>query len=913
MAKKPTLSDVTNLASLSSASSVNNNNRKIETAFENTLSLDGSTPNAMQADFDLNSYDILNAKNISTDEITVDGIALSAQVANAAANATAAANSASSASTSASESASSAASSASSASDAEAARDEAITIAGVRDFEDVNTLLTNGELDYGIGLPQAQEDDILRTRSEGFSYKVAAETATDNHVETSGGVKLYVLPDNRGLRAEAFGADPTGVVDCSLAATKAVTAAKILGSNVIFGPGDFKVEQGIFIQGSGTISGFSTRIGFFGAGHQATKFFSHNAPDYVLKIDARYVEFGGFSITGSRDLIRDSSHSAKIGIWVSNMREGSIRDFKVQHIVGPAVRIDRCIVSDIDGIVYRSGRDLVQYNITGATQANPVVVTATGHTYQDGDYVFITGVGGMTQLNNKTFIVDNATANTFSIKSISGVDGIDVDGTGYSAYTSGGTVSDFGRMLEITNPAQDGFQASWLKLNCEDGHGNGGTFKSLSNRNSNFDLKSENQAYFICEVTSPNGTAAAGETVTFNGGASATVGLAMAAATYNTQQQLVVEDVTGTISVGNTFTCSGGATGTVAAVTSPSGTQYDIAGEYLASGTLMANQNSLKTTSAGDIIISGYENKINHAKIRGPHKSKGIVISGTDNTIVTAEVQMGLTSISDEADYDNAIEITGANNKILKSFTQDSKGVLVSGVRNTIDYLRQKSLYGQAVDISGAYSRVEYHEATQAVYTDTGGDLDVTALITISGQSASVGRLGGVYSLPYNGTNTVLLSGQRSYFGSVSILDGSSASAYVVRLTGENSVVDGAVVTVPASLVGIHNVAIDGVIRNPKVSGGATGVSLAETGATLLGGLITGYTARGVGSQPGSAKTRIRIQDVTCRDESGTPTYDIQVNNNVDYSHIINNNLHGGVGNVTYGTGANNVTTGNIL
>ncbi|MBT3172789.1 MAG: hypothetical protein HN333_15325, partial [Rhodospirillaceae bacterium] len=37
-------------------------------------------------------------------------------------------------------------------------------------------------------------------------------------------------------------------------------------------------------------------------------------------------------------------------------------------------------------------------NISGATQANPVVISATAHGYSNGDWVYISGVVGMTRL-----------------------------------------------------------------------------------------------------------------------------------------------------------------------------------------------------------------------------------------------------------------------------------------------------------------------------------------------------------------------------------------------------------------------------------------------------------------------------------------------------------------------------------
>jgi hypothetical protein len=73
-------------------------------------------------------------------------------------------------------------------------------------------------------------------------------------------------------------------------------------------------------------------------------------------------------------------------------------------------------------------------SITGATQANPVVVTAIGHGKSNGDKVAILSVGGMTELNGNVYTVANATTNTFELSGI--------NGTGYTTYTSGGVVYD---------------------------------------------------------------------------------------------------------------------------------------------------------------------------------------------------------------------------------------------------------------------------------------------------------------------------------------------------------------------------------------------------------------------------------------------------------------------------------------
>ena len=69
------------------------------------------------------------------------------------------------------------------------------------------------------------------------------------------------------------------------------------------------------------------------------------------------------------------------------------------------------------------------HTITGATKANPVVITAS-NSLQEGQQVTINSVGGMTELNGNTYTVKNPTASNFEL---------DVDGSGFTTYTSGGT------------------------------------------------------------------------------------------------------------------------------------------------------------------------------------------------------------------------------------------------------------------------------------------------------------------------------------------------------------------------------------------------------------------------------------------------------------------------------------------
>ena len=76
--------------------------------------------------------------------------------------------------------------------------------------------------------------------------------------------------------------------------------------------------------------------------------------------------------------------------------------------------------------------------ITAATTASPVLITSPAHGLSNGDEIYISGVAGMTELNGRNLLVANVAVNTFELTNLNG---INVDGTGYTAYTSGGTAT----------------------------------------------------------------------------------------------------------------------------------------------------------------------------------------------------------------------------------------------------------------------------------------------------------------------------------------------------------------------------------------------------------------------------------------------------------------------------------------
>lgn len=75
-------------------------------------------------------------------------------------------------------------------------------------------------------------------------------------------------------------------------------------------------------------------------------------------------------------------------------------------------------------------------DITGATKANPVVVTAVSHGYANGDLVDIDDVTGMTELNGNQYKIANKTVNTFELTDQ--FTDVNIDGTAFTSYVSSG-------------------------------------------------------------------------------------------------------------------------------------------------------------------------------------------------------------------------------------------------------------------------------------------------------------------------------------------------------------------------------------------------------------------------------------------------------------------------------------------
>lgn len=85
--------------------------------------------------------------------------------------------------------------------------------------------------------------------------------------------------------------------------------------------------------------------------------------------------------------------------------------------------------------------------ISGITNANPAVINISSHGYEVGDYINISNIRGMIELNNVTWIVSSVVDSShIQVKDIFGTV---LDSTNYNTYVSGGSSS---RIYTIASP-----------------------------------------------------------------------------------------------------------------------------------------------------------------------------------------------------------------------------------------------------------------------------------------------------------------------------------------------------------------------------------------------------------------------------------------------------------------------------
>jgi len=108
--------------------------------------------------------------------------------------------------------------------------------------------------------------------------------------------------------------------------------------------------------------------------------------------------------------------------------------------------------------------DSSEKDISAATQADPVQITATAHGLVTGDVVYISDVLGMIELNCLAYKITKVDDDNFTLD--------DIDGLSYTAYVSGGTVKKEGNIFGSAGnyPSAIGFYQQRLILAGTENH-----------------------------------------------------------------------------------------------------------------------------------------------------------------------------------------------------------------------------------------------------------------------------------------------------------------------------------------------------------------------------------------------------------------------------------------------------------
>jgi hypothetical protein len=223
-----------------------------------------------------------------------------------------------------------------------------------------------------------------------------------------------------------FGAVADGVTDNAQAFAAALASLAPNGGALYIPAGDYVIWRGVggftpVISGVSTDNIICDNVMIYGDGN-ATRIFMKN---YLGQIpDSSGNEFyNPFQAQDRSNIVIRDMYFEGYGTPVSLWRCTNV---KVQNIT-----VQGQLTQNVTNVL----------SITNITQANPGVVTYTGNDPVNGDLYTITGVSGMTQINDKPVRVSNVntTAKTFQLR-ISD-NSTTFDTSGYSAYTSGGTAA----------------------------------------------------------------------------------------------------------------------------------------------------------------------------------------------------------------------------------------------------------------------------------------------------------------------------------------------------------------------------------------------------------------------------------------------------------------------------------------
>lgn len=137
-----------------------------------------------------------------------------------------------------------------------------------------------------------------------------------------------------------------------------------------------------------------------------------------------------YTTDGSYENVQVISNGSTDEVWVSVNRSINGNTYRYIELFDDGTGEDRLDGFSDSYLTYSNFT-----NITGITKANPAVVTSASHGLSNGDRVKLIDVGGMSEVENITFLVASAATNTFALTDLQGNN---INSSSYTTYTSGG-------------------------------------------------------------------------------------------------------------------------------------------------------------------------------------------------------------------------------------------------------------------------------------------------------------------------------------------------------------------------------------------------------------------------------------------------------------------------------------------
>lgn len=168
-----------------------------------------------------------------------------------------------------------------------------------------------------------------------------------------------------------------------------------------------------------------------------------NQQGYTLIMGQQVKNSESLCITGltvaTPTMITSPDHNLQVGEYV---RIKSIVGDGAAELNGRTFRVYDTLSADTFSM-----EQLERFDITDITAATQAVVTVGAHDFKVGDHWYIDDVSGMTEINNKNGLVTAVTGTTITL---------DIDSSGFTAYTSGGSIQNLDGVFETVGIASAG-------------------------------------------------------------------------------------------------------------------------------------------------------------------------------------------------------------------------------------------------------------------------------------------------------------------------------------------------------------------------------------------------------------------------------------------------------------------------